>query len=119
MNIYDILEPCYHADSSSSSSAQVAGKEGRRLGEKEVDGILRLPSSFMELGGSNPRHLPVRARMSGRAWPLKYTSRGAGGAGNAHRVTLWGENENDLTVPCIVSAEQTRGEERIEWGGRV
>ncbi|CAN0879757.1 Serine carboxypeptidase-like 20 [Linum grandiflorum] len=53
LNIYDILEPCYHAD--------VLNKDDR----------IRLPSSFLELGATTDRPLPVRTRMFGRAWPFR------------------------------------------------
>ncbi|CAL1412332.1 unnamed protein product [Linum trigynum] len=50
LNIYDILEPCYH-----DSAAKDA-----------TDNKIRLTSSFLELGGIE-RPLPVRTRMFGRA----------------------------------------------------
>ncbi|XP_073117930.1 serine carboxypeptidase 1 isoform X1 [Elaeis guineensis] len=54
LNIYDILEPCYHT-----------------LEIREVlSGNSRLPSSFRRLGETN-RPLPVRKRMFGRSWPLR------------------------------------------------
>jgi serine carboxypeptidase-like clade 1 len=54
INIYDILEPCYHE----TEMQEV-------LGSKE-----NLPESFKLLGHTN-RTLPVRRRMFGRAWPLR------------------------------------------------
>ncbi|KAL2927055.1 Serine carboxypeptidase-like 20 [Bienertia sinuspersici] len=52
LNIYDILEPCYHNP------------------ENEKTKNLSLPESFKQLGVTE-RHLPVRKRMYGRAWPFK------------------------------------------------
>ncbi|MED6157902.1 Serine carboxypeptidase-like 20 [Stylosanthes scabra] len=54
LNIYDILEPCYHSNGTSSSSSNNS----------------RLPQSFKELGVTD-RPLPVRKRMFGRAWPYR------------------------------------------------
>ncbi|CAN1262246.1 Serine carboxypeptidase 1 [Linum perenne] len=51
LNIYDILEPCYH------------DPEGQM--EKQP----KLPTSFQQLGNTE-RPLKVRKRMFGRAWPL-------------------------------------------------
>ncbi|KAL8166233.1 hypothetical protein V2J09_007732 [Rumex salicifolius] len=50
LNIYDILEPCYHEPGSQSNSS--------------------LPDSFKQLGKTD-KPLSVRTRMFGRAWPLK------------------------------------------------
>ncbi|XP_010557747.1 PREDICTED: serine carboxypeptidase-like 20 [Tarenaya hassleriana] len=52
LNMYNILEPCYHGNSSLSASD------------------MKLPSSFLQLGITE-RALPVRKRMFGRAWPLR------------------------------------------------
>uniref|UniRef100_M1CNC5 Carboxypeptidase n=1 Tax=Solanum tuberosum TaxID=4113 RepID=M1CNC5_SOLTU len=49
LNIYDILEPCYHTPYSTKNS--------------------ELPMSFRKLGETE-RPLPVRTRMFGRAWPF-------------------------------------------------
>ncbi|GAB2234622.1 hypothetical protein Droror1_Dr00003879 [Drosera rotundifolia] len=54
LNIYDILEPCYHDEESRSISAQK----------------IRMPTSFSQLGETE-RPLAVRKRMFGRAWPLR------------------------------------------------
>ncbi|GAB2298159.1 Serine carboxypeptidase-like 20 [Dionaea muscipula] len=56
LNIYDILEPCYHGRGSSGSATS--------------DHRIRLPSSFLRLGETE-RPLAVRKRMFGRAWPLR------------------------------------------------
>ncbi|XP_059625414.1 serine carboxypeptidase-like 20 [Cornus florida] len=49
LNIYDILEPCYHVNGSRSS----------------------LPTSFKELGNNSEKPDGVRKRMFGRAWPFR------------------------------------------------
>nr|XP_027113170.1 serine carboxypeptidase 1-like isoform X1 [Coffea arabica] len=54
LNIYDILEPCYHGPATI----------------KMVNGNTKLPVSFRMLGETE-RPLPVRTRMFGRAWPLR------------------------------------------------
>ncbi|CAO2818972.1 unnamed protein product [Amaranthus hypochondriacus] len=77
LNIYDILEPCYHSpDSSNQNTAN-----------------LRLPSSFTKLGQSD-KPLPVRKRIFGRAWPLRAPVREG-------RVPSWPEISNSVSVPCI------------------
>eukprot|EP00257_Ricinus_communis_P003060 XP_002514833.2 serine carboxypeptidase-like 20 [Ricinus communis] len=50
LNIYDILEPCYHGNG--------------------LFGNARLPDSFRTLG-KQIRSLPVRKRIFGRAWPFR------------------------------------------------
>ncbi|XP_057519643.1 serine carboxypeptidase-like 20 isoform X1 [Amaranthus tricolor] len=77
LNIYDILEPCYHSPSSS----------------KQNTANLRLPSSFKTLGETD-KPLPVRKRIFGRAWPLRAPVRDG-------RVPTWPEISNSLSVPCI------------------
>ncbi|KAF5821981.1 putative carboxypeptidase C [Helianthus annuus] len=54
INMYNILEACYHGDISSKIS----------LGKSN------LPASFRKLGETE-RPLPVRTRMFGRAWPFR------------------------------------------------
>ncbi|KAI3830921.1 hypothetical protein MKW92_046939 [Papaver armeniacum] len=54
LNIYDILEPCFHS------------KEA----EETDTGHPKLPSSFKNLGVTE-RPLAVRKRMFGRAWPFR------------------------------------------------
>ncbi|KAG0487626.1 hypothetical protein HPP92_009721 [Vanilla planifolia] len=57
LNMYDILEPCYHVPEI-----------------RDVVSYKRmLPAGFRMLGESN-RPLPVRKRMFGRAWPLRAQS---------------------------------------------
>ncbi|CAN0859658.1 Serine carboxypeptidase 1 [Linum grandiflorum] len=51
LNIYDVLEPCYHHP------------QGQQLNQP------KLPASFRQLGKTNGP-LQVRKRMFGRAWPL-------------------------------------------------
>ncbi|XP_065874639.1 serine carboxypeptidase 1-like [Euphorbia lathyris] len=65
LNIYDILEPCYHSPN--------AYKNGERN--------TTLPPSFQKLGETE-KPMKVRKRMFGRAWPLK---------GQLQPGTLWPE----------------------------
>ncbi|GAB2218472.1 hypothetical protein Droror1_Dr00001696 [Drosera rotundifolia] len=53
LNIYDILEPCYHKPETVHKSSNSS-----------------LPESFKQLGKTD-RPLPVRKRMYGRAWPYR------------------------------------------------
>ncbi|KAF8014705.1 hypothetical protein BT93_H0498 [Corymbia citriodora subsp. variegata] len=76
LNIYDILEPCYHGASMWSIMATND----------------RLPASFRRLGETE-RPLPVRTRMFGRAWPLRAPVRDG-------RVPTWPELLNSNSVPC-------------------
>lgn len=76
LNIYDILEPCYHGPSTWSIMANND----------------RLPASFRRLGETE-RPLPVRKRMFGRAWPLRAPVRDG-------RVPTWPELLNSESVPC-------------------
>lgn len=79
INIYDILEPCYHGDSSSKI----------RLRTSESN----LPESFRRLGETE-RPLPVRTRMFGRAWPFRAPVK-------AGYVPSWPELLNSAeNVPC-------------------
>ncbi|GAB4835374.1 carbohydrate-binding module 1 protein [Ancistrocladus abbreviatus] len=52
LNVYDILEPCYHRP------------------DKQLNNSSGLPDSFRQLGKTS-RPLPVRKRMFGRAWPYQ------------------------------------------------
>ncbi|KAL2649986.1 hypothetical protein R1flu_018114 [Riccia fluitans] len=76
INIYDILEPCYHKPQTVEISPLHS----------------RLPRSFRKLGETE-RRLPVRKRIFGRAWPL-WLRRVEG------RVPTWGELGDDVEVPC-------------------
>ncbi|KAK7287299.1 hypothetical protein RIF29_00521 [Crotalaria pallida] len=76
LNIYDILEPCYH------------GTEA----EKITTSYIRLPSSFRKLGETE-RPLAVRKRMFGRAWPLRAPVRDG-------IVPTWPQLSNSNNVPC-------------------
>lgn len=77
LNIYDILEPCYHGpDTVAQNSAH-----------------LRMPSSFRKLGETE-RPLPVRKRIFGRAWPLRAPVRDG-------YVPTWPQLSNSGNVPCI------------------
>lgn len=77
LNIYDILEPCYHGKSIKEANLQNS----------------KLPKSFKDLGVTN-KPFPVRTRMLGRAWPLRAPVK-------AGRVPLWQEVASG--VPCMVS----------------
>ncbi|KAJ0988980.1 hypothetical protein J5N97_007336 [Dioscorea zingiberensis] len=74
LNIYDILEPCYHSPEIRSAISYQS----------------RLPSTFRRLGETD-RPLPVRARMFGRSWPLRAPVRDG-------RVPTW--IELGSRVPC-------------------
>ncbi|XP_073222805.1 serine carboxypeptidase-like 20 [Cicer arietinum] len=77
LNVYDILEPCYHPGKT---------KENKNTNSK-------LPLSFRELGKTD-KSLPVRKRMFGRAWPYK---------GNVKDgiVPSWPElTSTSILVPC-------------------
>ncbi|KAL6967923.1 Serine carboxypeptidase-like 20 [Sarracenia purpurea var. burkii] len=76
LNIYDILEPCYHGTA----------------GIETVTGNSKLPSSFRKLGETE-RPLPVRKRMFGRAWPLRAPVREG-------IVPTWPQLLNSNNVPC-------------------
>uniref|UniRef100_A0A453GF35 Uncharacterized protein n=1 Tax=Aegilops tauschii subsp. strangulata TaxID=200361 RepID=A0A453GF35_AEGTS len=75
LNIYDILEPCYHGRSIKEANPQNS----------------KLPTSFKDLGTTN-KPFPVRTRMLGRAWPLRAPVK-------AGRVPLWQEVASG--VPCM------------------
>lgn len=53
LNMYDILEPCYHGEK-----------------EENNESYSKLPLSFRQLGKTD-RPMPVRKRMFGRAWPYR------------------------------------------------
>lgn len=78
LNIYDILEPCYHG---SSSKIRLEST--------------KLPISFRRLGETE-RPLPVRKRMFGRAWPFRAPVKDG-------YVPSWPQLLNDENVPCTVS----------------
>ncbi|XP_042476230.1 serine carboxypeptidase 1-like, partial [Macadamia integrifolia] len=77
LNLYDILEPCYHSPS--------AGKI--------ADGNITLPYSFKHLGETE-RPLAVRKRMFGRAWPFRAPVRDG-------LVLTWPQILNRSSVPCF------------------
>lgn len=56
LNIYDILEPCYHSPFE---------KQDNGNGDNNV-----IPNSFKQLGQTE-KALPVRKRIFGRAWPFR------------------------------------------------
>ncbi|XP_040993388.1 serine carboxypeptidase-like 20 [Juglans microcarpa x Juglans regia] len=76
LNIYDILEPCYHSP------------EIREVTTASIE----LPSSFHRLGETE-RPLAVRKRMFGRAWPLRAPVRDG-------IVPTWPQLANSNSVPC-------------------
>ncbi|KAB1226526.1 Serine carboxypeptidase-like 20 [Morella rubra] len=76
LNIYDILEPCYH---------------GTDIKEITTANI-KLPSSFRQLGETE-RPFAVRKRMFGRAWPLRAPVRDG-------IVPTWPQLLNSNSVPC-------------------
>jgi serine carboxypeptidase-like clade I len=78
LNVYNILEPCYHDTEA----------------DKIITSYIRLPSRFRELGETEKPH-PVRKRMFGRAWPLRAPVRD----GN---VPTWPQLINSNNVPCTV-----------------
>ncbi|KAE9622122.1 putative carboxypeptidase C [Lupinus albus] len=77
LNIYDILEPCYH--------------DPETKGNATSDN--NLPLSFRKLGETE-KPLPVRKRMFGRAWPL-------GAPVKPGIVPTWPELSVSSNVPCI------------------
>lgn len=84
LNIYDILEPCYHDPSSST------------IGDADKYKNTTIPSSF-KLLGTTDKPLPVRKRIYGRAWPYKATKRVFG-----QIATLWPQLMKTVkrSVPC-------------------
>ncbi|XP_061350302.1 serine carboxypeptidase-like 20 [Gastrolobium bilobum] len=76
VNIYDILEPCYHDEET----------------EKNKSSYHKLPISFRQLGKTD-RPMPVRKRMFGRAWPLRAPVKDG-------IVPTWPQLSNDPSVPC-------------------
>ncbi|KAK4720151.1 hypothetical protein R3W88_018489 [Solanum pinnatisectum] len=76
LNVYDILEPCYHNTEPSVITSDSS----------------RLPMSFRKLGETE-RPLPIRKRMFGRAWPFKAPVR-------VGIVPTWPELLNEISVPC-------------------
>ncbi|KAJ3671950.1 hypothetical protein LUZ60_008029 [Juncus effusus] len=76
LNIYDILEPCYH----DSEISQVAQKSN-------------MPLSYRKLGETE-RPMAVRKRIFGRAWPVRAPVR-------AGRVPSWNELGSSGAVPCM------------------
>ncbi|KAF8014704.1 hypothetical protein BT93_H0497 [Corymbia citriodora subsp. variegata] len=77
LNIYNILEPCYHG---SSTWTDTANND-------------RLPASFRQLGATE-QPLPARKRMFGRAWPLGAPVRDG-------PVPTWPQLLNSNSVPCF------------------
>lgn len=61
INIYDILEPCFHSPNE---------KNGNGINERKKNGNSNVPKSFQELGQTE-KPMPVRKRIFGRAWPFR------------------------------------------------
>ncbi|CAL9003782.1 unnamed protein product [Prunus brigantina] len=83
LNMYDILEPCYHGPGTDSNNKQNNGK-----------GNTSLPLSFQQLGTTTEKPLGVRKRMFGRAWPFRAPVEDG-------IVPLWPQLSNSLGVPCV------------------
>ncbi|KAL9227498.1 hypothetical protein vseg_003181 [Gypsophila vaccaria] len=74
LNIYNVLEPCYHGPGNS--------------------GFTGLNSSSFKTLGNTERPLSVRVRMFGRAWPLRASVK-------AGIVPTWPQLSSSANVPCI------------------
>ncbi|RHN45687.1 putative carboxypeptidase C [Medicago truncatula] len=76
LNVYDILEPCYHGGENKTSNS-------------------KLPLSFRQLGKTD-KSLPIRKRMFGRAWPYRAIVKDG-------FVPSWPElvSNSDTAPPCI------------------
>ncbi|KAL7599435.1 hypothetical protein Lser_V15G26919 [Lactuca serriola] len=84
LNMYNILEPCYHANNSNKMNENT-----------------KLPLSFRKLGETE-RPLPVRTRIFGRAWPFKAPVKPG-------YVPTWPEIlESTQAVPCIDDSVASR-----------
>ncbi|CAL5191954.1 unnamed protein product [Lathyrus oleraceus] len=84
LNIYNILEPCYHEDN-----------------EEIHENKSKLPLSFRQLGKTE-KSLAVRKRMFGRAWPYRANLRDG-------IVPSWPEiTSNSLSAPACVNDEVAR-----------
>lgn len=84
LNIYDILEPCYHDPGTKSGNATTTKNSN-------------LPLSFQQLGKSSEKPLGVRKRMFGRAWPFQAPVEDG-------FVPLWPQlaaQSNSRDVPCF------------------
>ncbi|KAL7228132.1 hypothetical protein ACSBR2_006951 [Camellia fascicularis] len=77
LNLYDILEPCYHSPTS----------------KEDENANTSLPLSFKQLGVTE-RPLAVRKRIFGRAWPLRAPVRDG-------IVPMWPQLMENSVVPCI------------------
>ncbi|KAA8538772.1 hypothetical protein F0562_025464 [Nyssa sinensis] len=79
LNIYNILEPCYHNPT---------------ILTKDIDGNGSTIKSFKELGASTKKPLGVRKRIFGRAWPFRAPVRDG-------IIPLWPQLMLELSVPCM------------------
>ncbi|KAL5767234.1 hypothetical protein ACOSQ2_014017 [Xanthoceras sorbifolium] len=84
LNIYDILEPCYHDPSSMNKN------DASNLKDKNNN----ISSSFLHELGKTERPLPVRTRMFGRAWPFRAPVMPG-------VVPSWPELLSYGSVPCV------------------
>ncbi|KAH7571343.1 hypothetical protein JRO89_XS04G0026700 [Xanthoceras sorbifolium] len=84
LNIYDILEPCYHDPSSTNKN------DASNLKNKNNN----ISSSFLHELGKTERPLSVRTRMFGRAWPFKAPVMPG-------VVPSWPELLSYGSVPCV------------------
>ncbi|XP_057961666.1 serine carboxypeptidase-like 20 [Malania oleifera] len=82
LNIYNILEPCYHNPDATGNSKQ--------------------PLSFSELGRTD-KPLDIRKRLVGRAWPLRAPV-------TLGIVTLWPQlvSDSNVNVPCVNNEVATK-----------
>uniref|UniRef100_A0A803R5R9 Carboxypeptidase n=2 Tax=Cannabis sativa TaxID=3483 RepID=A0A803R5R9_CANSA len=84
LNIYDVLEPCYHSPDTAKQKAK---------------GNSSLPLSFQQLGMTD-KPLPVRKRIFGRAWPFEAPVRD-GIVPLWHTLAASSATTSRITVPCF------------------
>ncbi|XP_048424337.1 serine carboxypeptidase-like 20 isoform X2 [Pyrus x bretschneideri] len=84
LNVYDILEPCYHGPGADNNKNSKENKTSS------------LPLSFQQLGKTTEKPLGVRKRMFGRAWPFRANIEDG-------IVPSWPQLAKtlDSSVPCI------------------
>ncbi|XP_062006124.1 serine carboxypeptidase-like 20 [Rosa rugosa] len=86
LNIYNVLEPCYHNPGTESGNDTSTTTKSSNL-----------PFSFQQLGKSPEKPLGVRKRMFGRAWPYQMSVEDG-------LVPLWPQlaaKSNSRSVPCF------------------
>ncbi|PIN01835.1 Serine carboxypeptidases (lysosomal cathepsin A) [Handroanthus impetiginosus] len=84
LNIYDILEPCFHS---------------READDVANGNTTLLPQSFKQLG-STGRPLAVRKRMFGRAWPFRAPVEDG-------IIPSWPQLMRKVIVPCMDDVQAT------------